>query len=617
MKTVTFTNSEQANMLPPVDTNPPVETQSLSNAEDVGFSSTLETLEFYDFSVDPDALGQVVKEIFDSQPEFPGVLLVKQVDETAANCVGMISRAQFYEALGRPYGPELFLTRPIAFMYSVVGTEFSIFPVSMTVARAAAVALNRPPQQLYEPVVVQFDSKNYRLLDFRDLLWEQSELLSNANRWIQKQMQVGSALVSTLDLNTVLDLILRHMQDLVPYERGGILLERGDRMIFLATRGFAAIPQVDIPLKEGDVYREIYRTLAPLSLPDVSQRPDWQHLNGVQPTRSWLGVPLLHAGVVIGMLSLARLNYAPFTADEIGLAQSFAAQAAVALKNAQLYNELTNLNVTLENQVRDRTLALQNAVNRLQAMDRAKGDFIAVASHELRTPITVISGYSQMLLNDPTLKQNPSHQQVVDGIYQGSKRLHEIVNSMLDVARIDQQELKLHLEPLLLADLLESLRLQFEPIVRERLQTLIFEPLPNNLRLYADPDALKKALYHLLVNAVKFTPDGGTIRVTAHIIHKAFGESGHDGVKISIYDTGIGIAPEHRELIFDKLFQTGKVALHSSGKTKFKGGGPGLGLAIVRGIVSAHGGQVWAESPGYNEQTCPGSVFHVLLPVAA
>lgn len=608
---------EQVNMMLPFAINPVSNPETSGTEDESGFSSTLRSLETYDFQVAPDDLGQVVKEFLDTHPEFPGVLLVRPTNTSSAECVGMISRAQFYEALGRPYGPELFLTRPIWLMYSVVGQPFSIFPASMSVERAASIALNRPIEQLYEPIVIALDARTYRMLDFRDLLWEQSELLTNANRWIQKQMQVGQALVSTLDLNVVLDLILQHMQDLVPYERGGILLERGNRMVFVATRGFEAAWQIDIPLKAGDVYHEIYRTHAPLSLPDVSLREDWHHIEGLQPARSWLGVPLLHAGKVIGMLSLARLTHAPFAAEEIALAQSFAAQAAIALKNAQLYNELTNLNITLENQVRERTLALQNAVNRLQAMDRAKGDFIAVASHELRTPITIISGYSQMLLNDPVLKQNPSHQQVVDGIYQGSKRLHEIVNSMLDVARIDQQELKLHLESFALADLLESLRLQFEPIVRGRVQTLVFEPLPDGLRLYADPDALKKAFYHLLVNAVKFTPDGGTIRVTVHIIHKAFGQDGRDGVKISIHDTGIGIAPEHRELIFDKLFQTGKVALHSSGKTKFKGGGPGLGLTIVRGIIEAHGGQVWAESPGYDEQTCPGSVFHVLLPLAA
>jgi len=82
-----------------------------------------------------------------------------------------------------------------------------------------------------------------------------------------------------------------------------------------------------------------------------------------------------------------------------------------------------------------------------------------------------------------------------------------------------------------------------------------------------------------------------------------------------VSDTGIGINPEFHELIFTKFYQTGQVSFHSTGRTKFKGGGPGLGLAIARGIVEAHGGRIWVESPGYDEETCPGSQFHVVLPV--
>jgi signal transduction histidine kinase len=82
-----------------------------------------------------------------------------------------------------------------------------------------------------------------------------------------------------------------------------------------------------------------------------------------------------------------------------------------------------------------------------------------------------------------------------------------------------------------------------------------------------------------------------------------------------VSDSGIGIDPEHHERIFDKFYQTGQVALHSSGRTKFKGGGPGLGLAIVKGIVEAHGGRIWVESEGCDETACPGSQFHVVLPV--
>jgi signal transduction histidine kinase len=116
----------------------------------------------------------------------------------------------------------------------------------------------------------------------------------------------------------------------------------------------------------------------------------------------------------------------------------------------------------------------------------------------------------------------------------------------------------------------------------------------------------------VIVNAIKFTPDGGTIHVSAASVK---GERG-DACEIRIRDTGIGINDADREMIFEKLYQVGKVELHSSGRTKFKGGGPGLGLAIAAGIVKAHQGKIWVESPGYDEEKLPGSTFFVQIPLA-
>ena len=124
----------------------------------------------------------------------------------------------------------------------------------------------------------------------------------------------------------------------------------------------------------------------------------------------------------------------------------------------------------------------------------------------------------------------------------------------------------------------------------------------------------QKGIIHL-VNAIKYTPDGGTIHVSG-VVHYANGQRQiADKVEILVRDSGIGIDPDMHELIFSKFYQTGEVALHSSAKTQFKGGGPGLGLAITRGIVEAHGGKIWLESPGHDEKACPGTTFHVLLPI--
>ena len=139
---------------------------------------------------------------------------------------------------------------------------------------------------------------------------------------------------------------------------------------------------------------------------------------------------------------------------------------------------------------------------------------------------------------------------------------------------------------------------------------------------FGDIEALEKVFYHLIVNAVKYTPDGGVITISGHrcpngLSSDLISDDHEEGeaIEVIVRDTGIGIDAQFHNLIFEKFYQTGEVALHSSGKTQFKAGGPGLGLAIARGIVEAHGGKIWVESPGYDEATCPGSDFHVVLPI--
>jgi signal transduction histidine kinase len=113
----------------------------------------------------------------------------------------------------------------------------------------------------------------------------------------------------------------------------------------------------------------------------------------------------------------------------------------------------------------------------------------------------------------------------------------------------------------------------------------------------------------VIVNAIKYTPDRGTITISGHNHPET------NQVEVVVRDTGIGIETADLELIFEKFYRTDSAELHSSGRTNFKGGGPGLGLAIARGIIQAHSGKIWAESQGHNEETLPGSRFHVLLPV--
>ncbi len=266
----------------------------------------------------------------------------------------------------------------------------------------------------------------------------------------------------------------------------------------------------------------------------------------------------------------------------------------------------------LDGVVKERTKELDEANARLEKLDAAKTDFISVISHELRTPLTIVKGYTQILNKRPLLAEDGEAKNLFKGVLSGIDRLQGVVAGILDLTRIENDALHLEKSPASLAEIIEATAVKFGGALEERNLILTMEHLAELPQAAVDPDWLCKAFYQLLVNAIKYTPDGGRIRVSGELVDNGKSQS---AVQFEISDSGIGIAPQNQQLIFDKFYQTGPVMLHSSGITKFKAGGPGLGLAIAKGIVEAHGGKVWVESDGYDEERCPGSRFFVRLPL--
>ena len=432
--------------------------------------------------------------------------------------------------------------------------------------------------------------------------------------------QTGHLLSSTLNWSEVLDLILKQLIDIVTYDRAAMLIPQGQEMEFVAYQGYPSTfkpgaIRISIVEDADDIYREIYQTKQPLCIPEVLQRPDWQQVPSLPQARSWLGVPLIRSNEVIGMLSLTRESPDPYSDEEVALATAFANQAAVALQNAQVYDRLAQFNQVLEYEVRSRTSAIQEAYAQLEKLNQTKSDFIGVVSHELRTPLTLIKGYSQMLLDDISLTENELIFQLVDGIHGGAIRMGEIVNTMLDMLKVDNHSLELYPEPVSIAPILQMVLIQFEETLAIRDLTITVNDMRGVPGIEADFEALQKVFFHLIINAIKYTPDGGHIAITGRMLVDSALDLPQEGIEIVVQDTGIGIDPDAQDLIFAKFYQTGEVSLHSSGKTAFKAGGPGLGLAIAKGIVEAHRGKLWVESPGYDEETLPGSAFHVALPL--
>ncbi|MCS6993692.1 MAG: ATP-binding protein [Anaerolineales bacterium] len=255
---------------------------------------------------------------------------------------------------------------------------------------------------------------------------------------------------------------------------------------------------------------------------------------------------------------------------------------------------------------------LKRANQVLRLMDRNKLEFIQVAAHELRTPLTVIKGYGNLLRSFPEVQANPSLEEMLDGILKGAERMHEIVNMMLDVSRIDVETLTVASVPVLLKRVLQGVIHTLGNAAAERNIEMRLEYAEDTPIIHADPVLVEKAIYQLAVNAIKYTPDGGAVTLRTRPVTL---EGDLPGVEVAVQDTGIGLDPEHHELIFEKFYQVGNVALHSSGKTSFKGGGAGLGLALVRGVARAHGGKVWVESSGHDEVNYPGCTFYLQLPL--
>jgi signal transduction histidine kinase len=281
------------------------------------------------------------------------------------------------------------------------------------------------------------------------------------------------------------------------------------------------------------------------------------------------------------------------------------------------YNE--RLVDRLEKKVQELTKA-NEALSRTDAM---KSRFINLAAHELRTPLAAIHGYLSLLTAADSLviaHADEKTLQVIEGVVTGVDRLRGIVQDMLDVTRIEAGTLQLRYAPIGLSLILDRIKKDFKNVVSRRQQILIVADASHIPTMWADGERITQILRNLVSNAVKYTPDGGTIEITVDVLgaaqtFAAEKPTQQQFVKITVRDTGVGIAPEDQERIFENFYEVRDLERHSTSKTEFMGGGAGLGLAIARGVSEAHGGSLWAESEGHDPERCPGSKFHLILPL--
>lgn len=296
----------------------------------------------------------------------------------------------------------------------------------------------------------------------------------------------------------------------------------------------------------------------------------------------------------------------------------------VAVAEERLY--LREYSQKLVDRLQAQIEALTKANEELRHTDEMKSRFISIAAHELRTPLTIIQGYLSMLVQpggEAKCQLDDNALTMIQGIAKGVERLRTIVEEMLDVTRIESGTLKLHLGPVSLKDVLTAAFRKLKPFAEERKQEITIAELSGMPPVRGDADRLLQVFTNLIGNSIKYTPDGGRIHLSARVIEagevpasRVWSAGQNEFIEVIVEDTGVGIAEEDQERIFKSFYEVKDPSLHSTSKTSFMGGGLGLGLPTARGIVEAHGGWLWVESEGYDEEKCPGSRFHVLLPVA-
>jgi signal transduction histidine kinase len=272
---------------------------------------------------------------------------------------------------------------------------------------------------------------------------------------------------------------------------------------------------------------------------------------------------------------------------------------------ARVYTELTQ---------RDMTLELTRTRQQLAHLDQTKSRFISIAAHELKTPLTLIQGYSDMLTHELGSTASEQVYQALQGLSAGTRRLLSTVNDMITVSLIDAQSLQLNHQRVALPHVLQIVLSDLRTTLDERVLHFKMTPIPPELQaFYADPQRLYQVFDYVISNAVKYTPDGGTITISINLLDAL--EDADRFVEVSVEDTGIGISAEDLPRIFEKFYSKTNLALHSSSRTKFKGGGSGLGLSVAKGIVEAHGGKIIIESPGHDEVQLLGTTVRIFLPV--
>jgi two-component system, NtrC family, sensor kinase len=416
-------------------------------------------------------------------------------------------------------------------------------------------------------------------------LQARTQELSRTVGELQALGEVGQAISSTLDLRTVLSTIVARATQLSGTDAGVIYEYDEQREVFVprATEHLEAEiveTMFATPVRKGEgATGQLAEIQEPIQVPDILAAPAESRVRGALVRagyRALLAVPLVREDHLIGGLTVIRKATGEFAPEVVDLLRTFATQSTLAIQNARLF------------------LEIEDKSRQLEIASQHKSEFLANMSHELRTPLNAIIGFSEVLTDRMFGELNEKQEEYLKDIYASGTHLLSLINDILDLSKIEAGRMELELTDFDLPTALDNALTLIRERAGRRSITLQMS-IDNRLgEMRADERKVRQVVLNLLSNAIKFTPEGGRIEVTA--VPK-------DGsVEVSVSDTGVGIAPEDQEAVFEEFRQVGTADK--------KAEGTGLGLTLCRKFIELHGGRIWVKS-----QEGMGSTFTFTIPV--